>query len=273
MSGFISADGTFTATVVIASVDGKCGLTINEGTTGLSGEGAPLATIDMIEAEDPLVPPEGFNIISPAYDLGPEGATFASLVTLTITYDEPPTPESIVEAELVIGRWDEATGEWTVLDGCIVDPENNNVSAPINQFSAFAVLTPIPEAVFIVSELSVTPAEVYSGEGVTIGTLVTNVGNIAGSYKVGLKIDDVLVTFRSVTLEAGASEVATFTIAKDIAGTYTVTIDDLSETFVVSVPPEPPELINWWLVGGIIAASIALIIVIPLAAIRHRRKA
>ncbi|MEE9520338.1 MAG: hypothetical protein V3V43_01245 [Dehalococcoidales bacterium] len=273
VSGFISADGTFTATVVIESVDGKCWLTVNEGTTGLSGEGDPLATIAVTEMEDSLAPPEDFYIIGPAYNFGPEGATFASLVTLTITYDESLIPEGIVEEEFVIARWGEATEEWMVLAGCTVDPEANTITVPISNFSTFTILTPIPEAVFSTSELSVTPPEVYTGEGVTIGSLVTNVGNIAGSYKVGLRIDDALVTFRSVTLEAGASEVATFTIAKNIAGTYTVTIDDLSETLVVSVRPEPLELINWWLVGGITAGFIATIIVISLTFRHPRRKA
>jgi len=272
VSGFVSADGTFTETVVIESVDGKYGLTINEGTTGLSGEGGPLTEIAVTEMEDQPVPPEDYYIIGLAYDFGPEGATFDPLITLTITYDESLIPEDIVEEWLAIALWDEATGEWAVFGGCTIDPEANTITAPISHFSSFTILAPIPEAIFSTSELSVTPAEVYTGEEVTIGTLVTNVGNLAGSYKVALGIDDALVTFRVVTLEAGASEVATFTIAKNVAGTYTVTVDGLSETFVVTVPPEPPELINWWLVGGIIAACVAPIVVIALAVIYPRRK-
>jgi len=273
VSGLVTASGRFTMTVIIESVDGKCWLTVDMGTTGLSGEGVPLATIAITEVEDSLAPPEDFNIIGFAYRFEPDGTTFDPLIILTITYDESLIPDGILEEELVIAHWDEATEEWTVLDGCTVDPETNTITAPISHFSAFTILTPIPEAVFTTSELSVTPAEVYTGEEVNIGILVTNIGNLAGNYKVGLKIDGALVTFRAVTLEAGASEVATFTIAKDVAGTYAVTVDDLSDTFVVRVPPEPPEMINWWLVGGIIAACIAPVVIISLAVIHPRRKA
>jgi len=273
VSGFISADGTFTQTIAIESVDDKCWLTVDEGTTGLSREGAPLATIAMIEVEDLPAPPEDFNIAGFAYHFEPDGTTFDPPITLTITYDESLIPDGILEEELVIAHWDEATGEWTVLDGCTVDPETNTITAPIDHFSDFTTLAPIPKAAFNTSELSVTPAEVYTGEEVSIGILVANVGNLAGNYKVGLKIDGTLVTFMTVILEAGASEVATFTIAKDIAGTYAVTIDDLSDTFVVRVLAEPPEMINWWLVGGIIAACVASVVVISLAVIHPRRKA
>ena len=273
VSGFISADGMFTETVVIESVDSRCWLTISEGTVGLSGEGVPLATIAMNEAEDSLAPPGDFNIIGLAYTFKPDGTTFDPLITVTITYDESLIPTGILEQELVIAHWDEATQEWTVLDGCTVNPEANTITAPLSHFSTFTILAPIPEAVFTTSELSITPAEVYTGEEVTIGILVTNIGNLAGSYKVGLRIDGVLLTFKPVTLEAGASEVANFTIAKGVAGTYAVTIDGLSDTFVVSVPRELPAMINWWLVGGIIAAAVVLIVIIPIAVVSHRRKA
>lgn len=46
------------------------------------------------------------------------------------------------------------------------------------------VAHPIPEARFVVSDLVIDPAEVYVGEPVSISVVVTNVGDVAGSYEV-----------------------------------------------------------------------------------------
>ncbi|MBA7565400.1 hypothetical protein ES708_07083 [subsurface metagenome] len=122
-------------------------------------------------------------------------------------------------------------------------------------------------ATFAVSALSISPAEVEVGESITVSTLITNTGDGASTYEATLKIEDVAVATKSVTLAGGASEEVTFTTSKDAAGTYTVSTDSQSGTVVVMTPPTlppapeappapPPTLeapINWWLIGGIIA--------------------
>jgi len=236
VSGFVSADGTFTGTVVAESVDGKCELTIDEGTRGLSREGDRLTEIAMTEMEDWLAPPENFDIIGLTYDLGPEGATFDPPITLTITYDESLMPEGVAEENLLMTMWDEATGEWVMLVGGTVNPETNTITAPVSHFTTFTILAYTGPATFVASELSITPAEVDIGEEVTITTLITNTGELAGSYKLTLRIDNAVVATREVTLEGGASEEVTFTAAKDVAGIYAVTVDGLSGTFVVRGP-------------------------------------
>ena len=163
VSSFVSADGTFTATIVIESADGECGLTINEGTTGLSGEGDPLAEIAVTKMQDPPAPPENSHIIGLAYDLGPDGATFNPPMTLTITYDESLIPEGIAEENLVIAMWDEDAGEWVELPST-VDPINHTITALVGHFTTFAIIAPAvlpPEpATFSLSNLSIQPAEV-----------------------------------------------------------------------------------------------------------------
>ncbi|MFC1950559.1 PGF-pre-PGF domain-containing protein [Chloroflexota bacterium] len=120
------------------------------------------------------------------------------------------------------------------------------------------VLSP---AAFTISDLSITPDEVNIGEEAVISILVTNAGDLTDSYKVTLKIDEVAVATEDVTLAGGASKAVTFTTAQDIAGTYTVTINDLSGTFMVRAPTLPPKPINWWL----FAVSIAGVIIIGVA--------
>jgi len=122
---------------------------------------------------------------------------------------------------------------------------------------------------FVISGLSVTPAEVYPGDEIIISAFLTNTSDVTGSYKVDLRIDGVLVATREVTLEGGASEEATFTTTKEAAGTYAIIVDGLSGTFLVRMPPEP---VNRWLVGGIIAAGIATLVVIALIVVWYRRR-
>jgi len=122
----------------------------------------------------------------------------------------------------------------------------------------FVVKPPPAPAAFATSVLSVTPAEVDIGGRVTISVLVANTGDLAGSYEVTLKINNVVVDTKDVTLAGGTSQTVTFTTSRDIAGSYTVNVDALSGTFVVKPPPVPPKPINWWLISGIVAGCIII---------------
>ena len=136
----------------------------------------------------------------------------------------------------------------------------------------FMVKTPPTPAAFTTSALSISPTEVEIGESVTIGVLVTNTGELAGSYKVTLKIDNVAVATEDIDLAGGASQTVTFITAEDVAGTYTVSVNGLSGTFTVKTAPTPtptPPPINWGLIGGIIASVIVIGVVILLV-IRRR---
>jgi len=126
-------------------------------------------------------------------------------------------------------------------------------------------------AAFTTSNLIITPAEINAGDEVTISMLVTNTGDLSGTYEVTLKIDAVVVGTKQVTLDGGGSEVVTFTTTRDTAGTYSVTIDGLTGTFKVkeAVVPPSPEAIRWWRIAIIITA-VTIAIVVPLV-IRRRR--
>ncbi|GAI52605.1 unnamed protein product, partial [marine sediment metagenome] len=123
---------------------------------------------------------------------------------------------------------------------------------------------------FVAINLSVTPTEVDIGQQVTISVVITNIGDLTGSYEVALKIDDVVVATEDVTLAGGASQPVVFSTAREVAGTYTVTIDSLSETFEVKALPPPVKPINWWLIGGIIAGVIIIGLVIWQVITRRR---
>jgi len=91
---------------------------------------------------------------------------------------------------------------------------------------------PTPAALSV-SNLSIEPAEVGSNETVTISVSVANTGGSQGSYNAVLNIDGVQEESESVTIAAGASQNVTFSVTREDAGTYTVTIDSLSGSFTV----------------------------------------
>jgi hypothetical protein len=98
--------------------------------------------------------------------------------------------------------------------------------------------TPEPKpASFSVSGLTITPSELITGSAVNIEVLVTNTGELSGTYEVTLKIDDTIEGTEKITLEGGASHNVTFTMTKNTAKTYSVSIDDQSGTLVVKSPP------------------------------------
>ena len=246
----------------------------------------------------PPVAPEDCSSVCLIYDFRPSGATFDPPATLNICYDPSDIPEGVSEENLVIGRWDADANEWVKLDST-VDTESHTITAKVSQFSAFTILAYIRPAAFTTSDLIVSPAEVDIKETVNIGLLVTNTGDLTGSYEVTLKIDNVEVATKDVTLAGGDSETVTFTTAKDVAATYSVTVDGLSDTFTVKPslapapmpPPEekaevalleeeegvpaapvPAKPINWPLIGGI-STVVVILSLVSYFFVRKRREA
>jgi hypothetical protein len=110
---------------------------------------------------------------------------------------------------------------------------------------------------------------------VTISVSVANTGDLAGSYEVIFRIDDVVIATKDVTLDGGASQKVTFTTTKNVAGTYAISVNGLTGSFVVkkavAVPPSPSKEIDWALTGGIIGGLVAMGLLIFL--LRRRRVA
>ncbi|GAI70640.1 unnamed protein product, partial [marine sediment metagenome] len=140
-------------------------------------------------------------------------------------------------------------GEWVELP-CTVDPVNHTITASVAHFTTFAIIgtvppvppPPPPPARFTVSSLGISPSELPAGEEVTISVLVANTGGKSGSYTVVLKIDGVKEAEERVTVRAGLSKEVTFSVTREEADSYEVTVDGRSGSFTVVpvvVPPEP----------------------------------
>ncbi len=242
----ITEQGRFTETVTAKSEDRKVELYIPRNTVGKKKGGALLSSISIKETEDPPDPPEESNVVGLVYDIEPDGATFDPPISLTFEYSKSKIPDGVAEENLVLAYWDKTAGEWIELEGT-VDPENNTITAEISHFTDFTTLAYTRPASFTVTDLSINPTEVSTGEKVTISATVTNAGDLTDTYGVTLKIGGVAVEVREVEVLGGESETVSFSVVLNAAGTYTVEIASLSGSFVVregatSLAPPAPSL-------------------------------
>ena len=239
ISDYIDDSGAFIDDFTFESEDGICQLSVVEDTIGLTEDGEPIGELTIVEMEDPPNPPQDATIIGLTYKLGPTGASFDPPITITFTYDPSLLPEGVSEQSLTLAMWDEDTGEWVVLEGGTVDVGNHTISVSVNHFTPFSILAYTRSAAFKVIDLTINPEEVSAGQTVAIVPLITNTGDLSGSYEVTLRIDDTAVETKEVTIAGGSEDRVAFIITRDAAGTYTVNVDGLSGTFKVKEPPPP----------------------------------
>jgi len=235
LTGVVSSTGVFLQRAVARSDDALCTLNINQGTKGLTSDGRSLSQITIVKMTNPPSPPAQSSVIGLVYNFGPDGTTFDPPATLTFSYSPSQLPPGFSPNNLTVAMWDSVSSQWIYLEST-VDTESGTVNARVSHFTSFTVLTRQPQASFTISGLSVSPGEVAAKGNVNVSVVVTNTGDMSGTYDVPLKIDNVLVETRKVTLSAGGRETVAFTIARDAAGTYTVNIGGLTGTFKVKAP-------------------------------------
>ena len=265
-------------------------LEIEEDTEVICGESTGCRSyprvLVMSLAEDVPPPPDGMAIVGPVCDFtGYEdtrrhvvcspATLFDPPITVLLSYDPDELPEGAFSP--VIAYYDTELGLWVELppDTGIV-AEIGKVTGLADYFkSPFAVLVNVPPppppppplpvlapAHFVASGLNIVPSvrEIWqlvtfvtlTGENVTITVNVANDGGQEGSYLVELKINGETIDKKEVTLGAGQSEQVSFTLSGMEPGQYEVTVSGLSGEFTVL------RTINWWLIGGIVAALILL---------------
>jgi hypothetical protein len=271
-TGRAASTGLVFQDLVIKSFDKRLRLLLNQGTVILTPDGKCPRCIGIHEMTPPPSPPEGARLIGAGYDVAPDLTAFTPPATIIYSYDPKDIPEGITEENLSIALYDEATGEWMKLE-CLVDTEAHTITAKIGRFNDLAVLgyepvaAPAP-ASFQSDYLTISPGEIETGQTVNISLTVTNGGECTGSCPVMLRIEGVVEEIKEITLEAGDSETVSFSVARQLAGTYSVEVNGLTGSFEVKQPqptaveptpaePTPTEPTNWWLIVIIIATLAA----------------
>jgi hypothetical protein len=101
-------------------------------------------------------------------------------------------------------------------------------------------LAPVPDMeagktkTFLVSGLTIDPAEVLARDEVIITAHVTNVTAVDDTYNAELKINNTTEASDKVLVPAGKTQTLTFAIFKDKPGTYKVALGPLEGRFSVA---------------------------------------
>jgi len=126
------------------------------------------------------------------------------------------------------------------------------------------------------TDLPPSPDESGAGEMVTIGVVVTNTTNLVGSYTVILKMNGVVKATKELTLDAGASESAAFTVPSEEAGNYSILIEGVNGSFTVTAPqgvlPEAESSARWFVIGGVVAGVLIIGLLIFFFVVKKRAR-
>ena len=104
-------------------------------------------------------------------------------------------------------------------------------------------------AEFEVTSLAVTPIVAEPGQAVTVEVEVMNVGE-TGSCTLTLTVNGVEEEVKDVRVAPGATEIVTFTLAKDVSGIYDIEVAGLTDTLRVKQPGAYPRLANYYHIPG-----------------------
>jgi archaellum component FlaG (FlaF/FlaG flagellin family) len=239
LTAYTNDAGVFNLAAAASSEDNKVQLAFAKGVQARTREGSPLKVASITGLVDPPPPPVNARSVGLAYELGPDGATFAPPIALTFVFDPALLPPGFPARDVVIATWDAAGKRWVPLDGITVDTTRNAVSAMVSHFSQYTVLAIARPAAFSVSNLSLSRPEIKPGESLSVAAQVTNRGDVAGSYAATLRVNGAAEPGQSLEVPANANRTVTFTITGGTPGTYAVELNGLSAQFTVSSPPRP----------------------------------
>lgn len=105
---------------------------------------------------------------------------------------------------------------------------------PLPEYTPPPLERTLLSAEFTISSLSVTPSEVKPGQPVAISAVVTNDVGSEETFYIVLNINSLEERTKSITIGAGKSQTIDFSVAKEKAGTYKVSIQDKVGQFTVS---------------------------------------
>ncbi len=239
LADYITNEGRFISEVTAESADGRAEIIIHKDTIGLNKAGQRLYTISIKDSPVPAPAPVDTRFVGSTYDIGPSGATFDPPISLVFTYLESMLPAGVSEENLVMATWQDT--KWVLIEDSVVDPANNTLTVPVSHFSIYTIIVPTAAADFKVTELSLAPAEIHPDESATVSAVITNNGDLSGSYEVTLAVNDSITATEEINLAGHTSQEVDFTLKPDKVGTYTIDICGITATLVVTEAPVEPE--------------------------------
>jgi PGF-pre-PGF domain-containing protein len=214
---------------------------------------------------------------------------------------------SVHKWSVIVHRYDPELNKWTALPTKRVKEDNTYVyySVVVNRFSTFVISgsQTVPTLPFQVTNLEISPTEAKIGEAITISADITNTSHSPDTYATTLWLNGTVEAGKDVYIKDGQTESVSFTVTPATDGSYEVRIDRLLGSFSLGklapepVPepiptapkptpepapsaPEPTPVpvapvtpvtpINWWLIGGIVAAVAIIAVAVWLMVTRRR---
>jgi hypothetical protein len=116
-----------------------------------------------------------------------------------------------------------------------VNKEGGEYYAEVDGLSGVFVVIPLVEANFTVSNLTIVPERAKQGENIIISAMVTNNGELPGTYSGVLKLKGAIESTEEINLGPGESKKMSFKIAKTTPGFYNVELEGLTGRFVVEM--------------------------------------
>jgi hypothetical protein len=257
-------DGVLCNVCLARDTSGKNTFELDKGTKAmLAGNIVPLllkiqiASVTLPTEENTVIlgPVYEFNAYASPNETTPSPLSLSPSARLILSYDPGKLPEKTTE--VFIANYD-ATQGWlalTPVPGAVA--EIGKAHGLLNHFSLYAVLATVEEpAKFEVSNLTVSPSQIQLDQKVTVSVNVANVGGKDGDYSLELAVDGAVKSSTRVTVAAGSSQTAKFTVTGDAAGKHRVEIAGLVGEFEVMKAGG----LNWWVIGSIIGILIVLTI-------------
>ena len=122
-----------------------------------------------------------------------------------------------------------------IVNSTVTRDKPGNYSVEFDRLRGGFTVTQRRPASFSISNLVISPEKVKQGESVAISAIVTNSGEMEGTYSAVLRIKDITESVEDVTLPPGGNQRITFNITKDAAGFYPLSLDHLKGRFVVEM--------------------------------------
>ena len=116
-----------------------------------------------------------------------------------------------------------------------VNKDGGEYYAEVDGLSGIFIIIPLDPANFTISNLIIAPERAKQGENIIISAMVTNNGELPGTYSAALKLKGAIESTEDVDLSPGESRKISFKIAKTTPGFYNVELEGLTGRFVVEM--------------------------------------
>jgi hypothetical protein len=116
-----------------------------------------------------------------------------------------------------------------------VNKDGGEYYAEVDGLSGIFIIIPLDPPNFTVSNLIIAPERAKQGENIIISAMVTNNGELPGTYSAALKLKGAIESTEEIDLGPGENRKISFKIAKTTPGFYNVELEGLTGRFVVEM--------------------------------------